>query len=123
MNSPDLSAFRDAVEIAGIEGLLDGPEPVTVFVPSNPAFEQFAVGIGNDDLTPAELAELLQHHIVEGALSSGDVLVSEALTPLFGPDLVIDSGEATIDGATLLVVDVEAAGSVLHVVDRVLAVT
>jgi uncharacterized surface protein with fasciclin (FAS1) repeats len=121
VNSPDLSAFRDAVETAGIQDLLDGSEPITVFVPSNPAFEQFAVGIGNQDLTPEQLETLLEHHVVSGAFLSSEVLAETALRPITGPDLAIDGAAVTIDGASLLVVDVEAAGSVLHVVDKVLA--
>jgi uncharacterized surface protein with fasciclin (FAS1) repeats len=121
VNSPDLSAFAEAAENAGIVDLLDGPDPFTVFVPSNQAFEQFAAGIGNDDLTTERLSEVLRHHIVPEALLSGAVLDLETMSPLFGPDLVVDADNATIDGASLLVIDVEASGAVLHVVDRVLA--
>jgi len=119
-NSPDLSEFRDMVESAGLVDLLDGPEPVTIFVPSNQAIINFRAGIGNEALL-ADLQALVKGHVVSGALSSDDVFAATTLDSLAANVITIDGTAKTVDGASLVVIDVKQGPSVLHVVNKVLA--
>ena len=121
VNSPDLSQFRAAVEAADLVDLLDGPEPVTVFIPSNAAIEAFNAGVGNEGRINDP--EFLRHHILTGLFTSADVFAVTELTTQAGDIITVDADAASLDGgARLIVVDILAAGSVLHVVDRVLFV-
>ena len=118
-NSPALSEFRAAIEAAGLVDLLDGPEPVTVFAPSNAAFELLRAGVGGTELLD-DPEPLMRRHLVAGLFRSTDVLASTTLDSLAGETLSVDATAVTVDGARLIVVDVEAGGSVLHVIDRVM---
>ena len=118
VNSPDLSEFKAAIENAGLIDLLDGPEPVTVFVPSNDAIALFEAGVGNDGLLTD--ADFLRHHIVDGLLRSSEVLAATTLDTKASDTITVDSAAATVDNAKLVVIDIEGVGGVLHVVDRVL---
>ena len=120
VNSPDLSEFKAAIETAGLIDLLDGPEPVTVFVPSNDAIALFEAGVGNDGLLSDP--DFLRHHIVDGLLRSSEVLAATTLDTKASDTITVDSGAATVDNAKLVVIDIEGVGGVLHVVDRVLVV-
>lgn len=119
VNSPDLSEFKAAVEAAGLVDLLDGPDAVTIFVPSNKAFADFRAGIGNEAAL-ADLPALIRHHLVNGSLTSAEVLAVTSLDSLAGNAIAVDQAAGTVDGASLVVSDVFHAGSALHVVDRVL---
>ncbi|CAN5207212.1 fasciclin domain-containing protein [soil metagenome] len=70
----DLSDLRSLVENAGLEAVLDGTGPYTVFAPLNSAF---AASGGVGDLSGpgmrAQGAALIRAHIVPGALSRRDI--------------------------------------------------
>ena len=117
-NSPDLSEFRAAIENADLVDLLDGPEPVTVFAPSNPAFELLQAGVGGPELL--DDPDLMRRHLVSGLFTSGDVLAATTLETLAGDTLTVDATLVTVDGGRLIVIDIEVGGSILHVVDKVL---
>ena len=99
----------------------DATGPVTLFAPSDAAF----------DALPAEVAALLQndtelrqafldHHTVPGALVSTE-FVDGALEAVDGSELTVTTGEvATIDGASLVDFDIAASNGVVHVIDSVL---
>lgn len=119
VNSPDLSEFKAAVEAAGLVDLLDGPDALTIFAPSNQAFADFRAGVGNEAAL-ADLEALIRHHLVAGALTSEQVLSVESLDSLAGNAIAVDAAAKTVDGGSFLVLDVEQSNSVLHVVDLVL---
>jgi uncharacterized surface protein with fasciclin (FAS1) repeats len=137
-NSPDLSEMRDAVETAGLVDLLDGDQLVTVLAPSNAAFEALRATESGADLLddPDRLAALLRRHVVVESISAGefpgrgqldtaaDSDDCEALGAAEGCDVLTTGGDdespPTVEGASFLVTDVEAANGLLDVIDRVL---
>ena len=58
-----LSTFSDALKRTGLEDMLGGSDFVTVFVPTNEAFEKLPKDILEDD---EELKSLVLRHIVPG---------------------------------------------------------
>ena len=103
--------------------------PFTVFAPTNAAFTQF---LTDEGLTAAQLlaspdlVDILQYHVVPGALSAADVI---AAAPGTVPTLLTDrSLEVGVVGDTVILncrvdvvmTDIVASNGVIHVVDYVL---
>jgi uncharacterized surface protein with fasciclin (FAS1) repeats len=139
VNSPDLSEMRNAVETAGLVDLLDdGDQGITVLAPSNAAFEAMRATQSGADLLddPERLAALLRRHVVVEPLSAGEFpgrgqlqTAADAddcalLGAAEGCDVLTTGGDdespPTVEGASFLVTDVEAANGLLDVIDRVL---
>jgi uncharacterized surface protein with fasciclin (FAS1) repeats len=136
-SSRDLSQMRDAIERAGVVDLFDGDEPITALASSNDAFENLRATPAGADLLddPEQLAALLRRQIVVEALSAAEfptrgelqTAADAADCELLGADdscSVLQTGgdasDPTVEGASFLVTDVEAANGLLDVIDRVL---
>ncbi len=122
LNSPDLSEFKAAVETAGLVDAINGPDVITVFAPSNPAFAQLRAGVGGPELLndPAALAAVLRNHIVTGQVLMSGLTAPTDLPTLGGGTLTVDAQAGTVDDAMLLVRDVQASNGALDVINRVL---
>lgn len=120
--SPDLSRLNQLIIDAGIGDALSGQGPITLFAPSNPAIETLEAAPGGAELLadPDQLRALLLRHVVPQSLDAAGVFAETELTTVEGDVLVIDGPNQTVDGALLLVTDVEAANGFIHVVDQVL---
>jgi uncharacterized surface protein with fasciclin (FAS1) repeats len=138
VNSPDLSEMRDAVETAGLVDLLNGDQPITVLAPSNAAFQTMRSTESGADLLedPERLAALLRRHVIVEPVSAGEFPGRGQLqTAADADDCALlgapedcgvlttggdDESPPTVEGASFLVTDVEAANGLLDVIDRVL---
>ncbi len=120
--SPDLSRLSQLIVDAGLTDELSGEDPLTIFAPSNQAFTVFEASPGAADILadPDALREFLLGHLVAGSLDASQVLASDTLTTVNGQTLVVNPDAVTIDGAAIVVTDVEAANGILHVIDRVI---
>ena len=114
-----------ALDRAGLVGTLDGSRQFTVFAPTDAAFEDLYEALdvdGVDDIAVPTLRAVLLHHVAPGERFSGDVLDSTRIRTL-NRDFVFPSvqgGSAYIDGAQILMADVDASNGVIHVIDSVL---
>ena len=114
-----------AVSRAGLVGVLNGNRQFTVFAPTDAAFEDLyaALGVdGVDDIPLETLRAVLLHHVAPGERFSGDVLESTRIRTLnrdFLSPSVAD-GAAFVDGAQIVLPDVDASNGVIHVIDAVL---
>jgi uncharacterized surface protein with fasciclin (FAS1) repeats len=114
-----------AVVRAGLVDELDGGRQFTVFAPTDAAFEDLyaALGVdGVDDIPVAMLRAVLLHHVAPGERFSGDVVTSTRIRTLHKDFLTpsVHGGSAFVDGARILIADVDASNGVIHVIDRVL---
>jgi uncharacterized surface protein with fasciclin (FAS1) repeats len=114
-----------AVVRAGLVDELDGGRQFTVFAPTDAAFEDLyaALGVdGVDDIPVATLRAVLLHHVAPGERFSGDVVTSTRIRTLDKDFLTpsVQGGSAFVDGARILIPDVDASNGVIHVIDRVL---
>ncbi len=123
--SGSLGRFVAAVEFAGLAAMLKKAGPLTVFAPSDQAFERLPVGTLERLLKPQhrpELVHLLKSHIVSGELFS-DMIRGKQFSrkSLAGVELTID-GHANIqvNKAHIRTADIGALNGVIHVVDAVL---
>ena len=114
-----------AVSRAGLVGVLNGNRQFTVFAPTDAAFEDLyaALGVaGVDDIPLDVLRAVLRHHVAPGERFSGDVLGSTKVRTLNGDFIVpsVAGGAAYVDGAQIVLADVDASNGVIHVIDTVL---
>ena len=114
-----------AVVRAGLVDELDGNRQFTVFAPTDAAFEDLYAALGVDsvdDIPVATLRRVLLHHVAPGERDSGDVVSSTKVRTLNRDFLspTVQGGSAYVDGAKILLADVDASNGVIHVIDSVL---
>lgn len=103
------------------------PTPFTVFAPTNDAFAALLVELGANslnDIDGATLTATLNTHVIAGTNVRAADLVDGTVTTL-GADLIVDASNATLTDpngrvSNIIVVDVQAANGVVHVIDKVL---
>ena len=114
-----------AVVRAGLVDELDGRRQFTVFAPTDAAFEELYAALGVDsvdDISVATLRAVLLHHVAPGERYSDDVVSSTQIRTLNRDFLSpsVQGGSAYVDGAQILLADVDASNGVIHVIDSVL---
>ena len=135
--NPAFSTLVAAVVKADLAGALSGDTQLTVFAPTNDAFDAVAAAIGLADgpalvdALPAEaLAKILTYHVVAGDNPSSS-LSAGTLPTLYtfedNPatlDLSLTGGviltDALLTTATVTTPDIDASNGVIHVIDKVL---
>jgi transforming growth factor-beta-induced protein len=131
-SSDDFSILVQAVVAADLVGALSSEGPFTVFAPTNDAFAAAleALGITAGELLASEgLAGILTYHVVAGKLMAADVLAAiEAnggtvqVETLNGASITVtlSDGSVMVDGAKVVITDLEAGNGVVHVIDAVI---
>lgn len=122
-----------AVEAAGLTETLDDPDAaLTVFAPTNEAFEAAlsALDLTAEELLAApDLDSILTYHVLPEVVTSADIIAAgtEAIVAdtVQGEPLTItvtDSGDVRFldAGGTVIEADVMASNGVIHVIDVVL---
>jgi len=119
----DFSVLEAALDEAGLTSVLQGEGPFTVFAPTNDAFSALSVE-ALDDLLADEnaLRAVLLFHVVPERLPAADLSDGQALETAQGSELTVSVSDAgvMVNGANVIVPDVEAANGVIHVLDQVL---
>ncbi len=114
-----------AIEAAGLTEILsNGDLSITVFAPTDAAFEALPEGTLEELLLPEnrdQLAQLLTYHVVDGEVRSTDLASGEVAT-LTGDSVMVnvDESAVTINDANVVAADIEASNGVIHVIDAVL---
>lgn len=75
-NTADLSTLVKAIKAAGLEQLLEGPGPYTLFAPNNEAFSELPKGTLENLLKPEnkeKLKKVLEMHVVQGKWTTADL--------------------------------------------------
>lgn len=117
------STLVAAVTAAELAETLSGEGPFTVFAPTDEAFAALPEGIVETLLKPEnkdQLVAILTFHVVAGKVMSSDVAPGKVET-VNGNSLTIavNEGVVTVDGATVVAVDIEGSNGVIHVIDAV----
>src|SRR5210317_1112382 len=125
VNSEDHTTLEAAVGAAGLVETLQGDGPFTVFAPTDAAFAALPEGTVEALLAdiPA-LTEVLTYHVVDGVVPSETALTLDAnmVETLSGKDFYVSvvDGSLYINGAMVIIADIEASNGVIHVIDAVL---
>lgn len=134
VGNEDFSTLVAAVEAAGLQDALSDPEAtLTVFAPTNEAFEAAlsALGLTAEELLAdtETLTTILTYHVLGTTVTSSDIAAAGSeeipVEPLSGEDLVVVVGDDGTVGfadqtATVAMADIEASNGVIHVIDAVL---
>lgn len=120
----NISTFLAAVNAAGFGPALKAEGPLTVFAPSNEAFEALPPNV-LDALTKPEnkeaLVALLSQHVVPGKLMAADLKPGE-LKSVNDQTVAVaaDGSVITLNGSMVTQADLVASNGVLHVIDTVM---
>jgi uncharacterized surface protein with fasciclin (FAS1) repeats len=119
--TPELSILKSAAESVGLDDALRGTDMLTVFAPTDAAFEALPEGL-LEQLTPQELAGLLTYHAIPGQNLAGDLVAGRYQTLLEGFSVTVSWQNATlrVDNATVTAPNVVAVNGVAHLIDAVL---
>ena len=112
-----------AINAAGLNELLDGEDPFTLFAPTDDAFDALPEGTVATLLASIdELIEVLAHHVVGGTFMTEDLNDGDVLTTANDDNLTVtvDGMTYMIDMATVISANIEASNGVVHVIDMVL---
>lgn len=119
------STFAKVVEAAGLTAELEGAEPMTVFAPTDAAFQALPPGALDTLLKPenrAQLVALVNYHVVPAAATSQQLNGRTVrATSVSGQQLTIDARSGVkVNDATVVRADLKASNGVVHGVDKVL---
>ncbi len=131
----DLQRLAEYIHLAGLEDLLAGPGPFTLFAPDDAAFSTVSAAGGGlsggarvdfnllrQPKNKDKLARLLKHHVVAGRLDAMAVQRSKTLTTLAGTVLkVVRQGQSVAIGtAELERTNLGASNGYIHIINEVL---
>ena len=121
-HNPSLSTLSGLVAKAGLTAALKASGPLTVFAPTNEAFQAVPAKTLEDLAKhPDQLKAVLAFHVLPTRILSADVRPGKVKS-LQGSELALaKAGEfVTVEEAVVLQPDGAASNGVVHTVDRVL---
>ena len=127
----NLSTLEAALTRVGVENVLTGSGPYTIFGPSDEAFNRLlnSMEISSlDELSDQELINILQYHVVSDRVFSTELEAGEQSTILgetFAIDfdanaIIISDGNEDTENAVVVAGDQLGTNGVVHLIDRVL---
>ncbi|EMA71355.1 fasciclin domain-containing protein [Halorubrum distributum] len=110
-----------AVQEVGLVDTLSGNRQLTVFAPTDEAFD--AAGITADNVGDVDdefLTDVLTYHVVPGRRKANSIVNADSVPTLNGATVDVD-GTVLNDGqAEIVETNLEASNGVIHVIDGVL---
>ncbi len=120
----NFTILLQALEAANLSSAIESPGNLTIFAPTDSAFNALPAGTLDSLLAdPTALYNALTLHVVSGkydlhALSTSETLTSQSGQPLF---LTFKDGVLLVNNGQLLQSNLEAANGIIHVVNVVLS--
>lgn len=122
----NFSTLCELLKAAGLEDILKGEKPCTLFAPGNKAFENLPVGTLDDLRKPEnveKLKSILLYHLLDGKMMSAEISKATTIATLNGAEInvsvekeqILLNGEASITAA-----DMDCANGVIHEINTVL---
>ncbi|KAK3363630.1 FAS1 domain-containing protein [Lasiosphaeria hispida] len=119
-----LTSLAGALTNAQLADGLDALVDVTIFAPSNDAFEAIGSAVGT--LDTQALANILAYHVVSGQVRFSTDLLTAA-NPLLvltaqGGNITVrrENGQLFVNSARVLIADILTTNGVVHIIDNVL---
>ncbi|KAK0945932.1 hypothetical protein LTR29_002512 [Friedmanniomyces endolithicus] len=116
----NLTALLGAVNATNLTSTLDEASDITIFAPSNSAFQNIASALGN--ITAAQAAAVLEYHVINGTIAYSSSLANTTIKTLGGANLTItiENGTVFVNSARVVNADILMTGGVMHIIDSVL---
>ena len=129
--TPQLSFLVAAAKKTGLVGALQGSGPLTVFAPTNGAFQTLLdsnpAWSSIDDIDTEMLKSILLFHVLGAKVESGDLSDTYVNTLSTGPNdeplslqVEVTGGVEFNGDAKPVTVDVQASNGVIHIIDKVM---
>ena len=121
VNNGDYSLLSEALAITGLNEVLEGEGPFTLFAPPDEVVEAFAVfspGTINRWLAespPSTLTEVLLYHVFAGELKSADIVDGLTVEMANSETATLTLNPPMIEDSNLIMVDMEASNGVRYV--------
>ena len=112
-----------ALQAAGLDSVLAGEGPFTVFAPTDDAFGKLPEGtIASLLETIPALKNILLYHVVSGNVLAADVVTLESAVTLQGQTVSISvMGDVVkINDSQVIITDIQGSNGIIHVIDTVL---
>jgi uncharacterized surface protein with fasciclin (FAS1) repeats len=122
-----------AVEKAGLVDALSGNRQLTVFAPTDEAFNSLGISVDEDGNLDVEdpaaslladssltLGDVLTYHVTPGRRKEKSVITSKKVPTLNGARIDVDGIELNDGQADIVATNIEASNGIVHVIDGVL---
>jgi uncharacterized surface protein with fasciclin (FAS1) repeats len=122
-DSEGLAILMEAVTAAGLTATLEGEGPLTLFAPTDQAFNSLPDGVFTKLLLPENreaLIQVLSYHLVSGAVLSADLTDGSVSTVEGEAIAVVTSPRITLNGGVIRIADIAATNGVVHIIETVL---
>lgn len=122
----DFSILVEAIQAADLTEALSASGPLTVFAPTNAAFEALPEGTLDELLLPENqdlLRQVLTYHVLQEEIAAADVTTGEVPTAAGTPvSIQVDdaTGDVMVNEAMVVTPDIQASNGVIHAVDQVI---
>lgn len=122
-DSEGLAILMEALASAGLTTTLEGEGPLTLFAPTDQAFNSLPDGVFAKLLLPENreaLIQVLSYHLVSGAVLTTD-LTDGSVSTVEGEAIeVVTSPRITLNGGVIRIADIAATNGVVHIIETVL---
>lgn len=116
-----LNPYARMAEFTGLDEVLDGEGPYTLFVPAGFLADEILIATFDDQEL---LSRVLTAHVYEGeALYSNDLIERDSIVMANGneiPVVVTEDDNIAVGGAEVLIVNIPASNGVIHVIGYVI---
>lgn len=128
----EFTVLLEALVTADLAGALGGEGPFTVFAPTDAAFVELlgALELTKEELLASDdLANILLQHVISGAQIDSVMAYAangkdvQTLNENAQVSVLIEDGVLTVEGAEVVITDVQASNGVIHVINSVIAST
>jgi uncharacterized surface protein with fasciclin (FAS1) repeats len=118
------TSLIEALQATGLDSVLQGDGPYTIFAPTDAAFAALPAGAFDQLLNDpsGQLTDILRYHVVPGDILSEDISNGMEATTAQGKTVrfEVQGNTVRINGATLVTRDIETENGVVHVIDAVI---
>jgi len=110
-----------AVQEAGLVDALSGNRQLTVFAPTDDAFNAAGITVDNvDEVDDEFLLDVLTYHVTPGRRKESSVVNADELPTLNGEKIDVAGTDLNGDQADIVDTNIEASNGIIHVIDGVL---
>ena len=115
-----LTSLLSAIAAANLTDTVVGLQNVTLFAPTNAAFD--AIKDATAKLTPEQLKDVLLIHLTNGVFESTGLKTTDvpSLNPKETLKIVVENGTVTVSGSKVTTADVKTSQGIVHVIDKVI---
>lgn len=122
MEAGNFTTLIAAIKAADLEDALRDDSPITLFAPTDEAFNKLPKGTVDNLMRDREkLIAVLTYHIVPGKILAVDTIKNHSARTVNGATLRIDTCDGVrVNQANVIHADIPAKNGVIHAIDAVL---